>query len=292
MRRYGSRLCISKVSVQNPQATDALKKIFNNMVEFDRDELTEFDIGQIAASGQCFRILPAGEDTYTAAAAGRVLTIRMDSRTAAFSCDKSEFDEIWRPYFDLDTDYGAFIRNIDPEDEYLRCAAEAGSGIRILRQDPWEMMVTFVISQNNNIPRIRKIIAALCDELGVDGRFPTPEVLATVDLSQFHMGYRDTYVHCLAGDVAEGRLSPEGLASLTDEEARKELLSVKGIGPKVADCILLFGLHRLDYMPMDTWMKKIINERYGGNFPKERYAGYNGVMQQYLFSYASNRKAV
>ena len=218
--------------------------------------------------------------------------ISMDDRKIVFSCSQDEFDDIWRSYFDLDTDYGAFIRSIDPEDKYLLSAAKAGSGIRILRQDTWEMMVTFVISQNNNIPRIRGIVNALCEKLGRDGAFPEPEILCTADLSGFRMGYRDVYVSGLARSVAEGELSPEMFEALTDQDARKLLLSLKGIGPKVADCILLFGLHRLDYMPMDTWMKKIIKEQYGGHFPTERYRGYNGVMQQYLFNYARNQLGV
>ena len=262
------------------------------MAAFYRDELTEFDIGHIAESGQCFRILPCGEGTWEAAAFGKRLMISMDDRRIVFSCSQDEFDDIWRSYFDLDTDYGAFIRSIDPEDKYLLSAAKAGSGIRILRQDTWEMMVTFVISQNNNIPRIRGIVNALCEKLGRDGAFPEPEILCTADLSGFRMGYRDVYVSGLARSVAEGELSPEMFEALTDQDARKLLLSLKGIGPKVADCILLFGLHRLDYMPMDTWMKKIIKEQYGGHFPTERYRGYNGVMQQYLFNYARNQLAV
>jgi N-glycosylase/DNA lyase len=258
------------------------------MIVFSRDELTEFDIGQIASSGQCFRILPCGEGIWEASAFGKRLRVEMDGRRVVFSCDQDEFERIWKDYFDLDTDYGAFIRSIDPEDAYLMAASKAGSGIRILRQDTWEMMVTFVISQNNNIPRIRGIVNALCERLGKDGSFPEPEVLCTADLSGFRMGYRDVYVSGLARLVAEGSLCPEVFDGLADEDARKLLLSIKGIGPKVADCILLFGLHRLDYMPMDTWMKRIIKEHYGGRFPKEKYKGCNGVMQQYLFNYAVN----
>lgn len=258
------------------------------MVKYSREELTEFDIGQIASSGQCFRITPCGEGVWEAAAFGKRLLISMDDRTITFSCDQDEFDGIWRDYFDLDTDYGAFIRSIDPADKYLNAAAKAGSGIRILRQDTWEMMVTFMISQNNNIPRIRGIVNSLCERLGKDGAFPEPEVLSTADLSGFRMGYREAYVAGLAKLVAEGELSPGMFEELTDDDARKLLLSVKGIGPKVADCVLLFGLHRLDHMPMDTWIKRIIKEHYAGRFPVEKYKGYNGVMQQYLFNYAVN----
>ena len=133
-------------------------------------EIKNMDLGQLAKSGQCFRMRPAAETEcggiWSAAAGEQYVEIMQDKSRFLFSCEEAEFEGIWRSYFDMDTDYEAVKRSVDPEDEYLQAAMAFGGGVRILRQDLWEMIVTFLISQNNNISRIRNSVDALCEKFG------------------------------------------------------------------------------------------------------------------------------
>lgn len=204
-------------------------------------------------------------------------------------------------YFDLDTNYQYYIDHIDPEDAYLTAAAAAGAGIRILRQEPWETLISFTISQNNNIPRIKQSIELLCSIHGKghiteDGQmwyeFPEPEALTNIEwLQGLGLGYRDKYIQKMAENVAAGAIDLQRLADeeMSDAEIESYLKSIYGIGPKVANCIMLFGYHRIDSVPKDTWINKIIKEHYNGKFPVEMYAGFAGVIQQYIFNYAANK---
>ena len=264
-----------------------------------------FDIAQIARSGQCFRLKehPQKEHTWQLVAYKHYLEIKQlpGSSTIEFDCTQNEFDQLWKRYFDLDTNYQYYIDHIDPEDTYLTAAAAAGAGIRILRQEPWEMLISFAISQNNNIPRIKKSIDMMCRLYGrghetEDGQiwyeFPRPEILAHNEyLQKLGLGYRDKYIQKMAENVAAGTIDLQRLADeeMTDGEIESYLKSIYGIGPKVANCIMLFGYHRIDSVPKDTWINKIIKEQYNGKFPVEMYAGFAGVIQQYIFNYAANK---
>lgn len=264
-----------------------------------------FDIAQIAHSGQCFRLTehPQKENTWQLVAYGHYLEIKQQpgSSTVEFDCTQNEFEEIWKRYFDLDTNYQYYIDHIDPKDAYLTAAAAAGTGIRILRQEPWEMLISFTISQNNNIPRIKRSIEMLCSIYGKghiteDGQlwyeFPEPEELAKAEhLKGLGLGYRDKYIQQMAENVAAGEIDLQLLADkeMSDGEIESYLKSIYGIGPKVANCIMLFGYHRIDSVPKDTWINKIIKEHYNGKFPVEKYTGFAGVIQQYIFNYAANK---
>ena len=264
-----------------------------------------FDIGQIANSGQCFRLdaLPEKPHTWRLIAYGKYLETKQQpgSSVVEFSCTRTEFEQIWRQYFDLEADYQGYIDRIDPQDAYLTTAAAAGAGIRILRQELWETLVSFMISQNNNIPRIKKTIKTLCTLRGKghfteDGKlwfeFPQPESLARIEnLQGAGLGYRDKYIQKMAENVAAGKINLEMLADgeMEDSAVESYLKSIYGVGHKVANCIMLFGLHRMDSVPKDVWINKIIKEHYAGKFPVERYKGFAGVIQQYIFSYASNK---
>lgn len=261
-----------------------------------KKELTDFDIVQIARSGQCFRLRPLSEDTCSLTAYGNYLEIHQTGKTVDFSCTEQEFEEIWKRYFDLDTDYAAFKKAIDPEDFYLQEAARAGGGIRILRQELWETIVSFIISQQNNIPRIQKCVDALCQEFGKTAQdfrgntyslFPEPEALAGTSekrLRELGLGYRAPYIVKTARMVCSGEVELEGLASLGYEAAKEKLLKLGGVGTKVADCICLFALHYIDAFPVDTHIKAMLG-RYPSGFPFERYRGFAGVLQQYAFYY-------
>ena len=214
-----------------------------------------FDISQICDSGQCFRMEQQNADTYSVIASGRYLEIEQNSDAVIFSCGEEEFEAFWKRYFDLEQDYGAYIENVNPNDRYLVNAIEFGSGIRILRQDLWEMIVSFLISQQNNIVRIRRCIRNICEQYGEERKnfrgiryytFPEPEALAflTEDaLKACNLGYRSKYVVRAARSIADGETDLAGVRKMKYKDAKAELLKLYGVGEKVADCICLFGLH-------------------------------------------------
>lgn len=257
------------------------------------------DLKQIAESGQCFRWKKICPGRYFVISDGRAACFFQEKTGIRILCHEKD-EEYFRRYLDLDTDYGKIIERIDPEDRFLSGAAQMGRGIRILRQNLWEMIISFIISQRNNIPRIMKSIDALCEKLGeqivfdyegehlVGYTFPSPEVIVGADLSEFKFGYREKYIRQTAEDILEGKFDLEEVKDAVDEgktpEQVKEMLKqLKGVGEKVASCIQLFGLHQLSLFPVDTWIAKVEEIYYNGHFPVERYEGIAGVMQQYLF---------
>lgn len=257
----------------------------------------DFDIRQIADSGQIFRLCRWEQDTYRLTAKDRYLEIRQQEDELELSCSRQEFEDIWSRYFDLDMDYGRIKSQIDPADTYLTAAASYGGGIRILRQDPWEMLVTFLISQQNNIPRIRKCIEELCRRFGPEKHnfrgeryygFPAPETLAEAGeegMCVCNLGYRNKYIARCAKMVAEGSFSLEKLNKKSYRETKDKLKELYGVGTKVADCICLFGYHHIEAFPVDTHIQAVIENHYPDGFPLERYEGYAGILQQYLFYY-------
>ncbi len=258
-----------------------------------------FSLDQISRSGQCFRLNAIDPDgTYIRVISGnRCLYVSQDGNEIEFECSDDEFESYWKNYFDLERDYGRFIDSVDPEDHYLAKAAAFGSGIRILDQDLWEMIVSFLISQQNNIPRIKRCIENICRRYGrrcvdIKGEeyfaFPEPEALASLPedaLMECNLGYRSKYVVRTAGNVLSGNCDLEAILKMPYQEAREELLKLYGVGGKVADCICLFALHDLDAFPVDTHIKQAFASHYPDGFPFERYKGYEGVMQQYIFYY-------
>ena len=259
--------------------------------------LCNFDPVQIARSGQCFRFEEMEGGAVRLTALGRRLTVRpAGAGRFAFSCGAQEFGALWRGYFDLETDYAAIGARIPENDAFLTAAYRCGEGLRILRQDAWEALASFIVSQNNNIPRIRASVQALSERFGErreDGEgaffaFPTPQRLAraTEDaLRACGLGYRAAYIAALARETAEGRLDLGALCALEDESLRAALCALNGVGPKVAQCAMLFGFHRLAAFPVDTWIRRALATRYPQGFPLERYAGCGGVIQQYMFIY-------
>jgi len=261
----------------------ALRKTINNL-----------SISQIADSGQCFRMKKIDENKFLAITGSHYLeVIDYEDGNFDFYCTEEEFDTVWKFYFDLDTDYGSIIENIDSTDSYLSSAGQFGSGIRILNQDLWEMIVTFIISQRMSIPRISAIVENLCEQLGTayecKGKifhgFPTPEQIFNADLTKFSLGYRDKYIKRLAEDIVQGKFSLDYLKQEHSlEEYIEYLCKIYGVGIKVANCVVLFGMHKLDAFPIDTWINRIVDREYAGRFPVEKYK-YPGVLQQYIFYY-------
>lgn len=258
-------------------------------------EIPYFDMGQICDSGQCFRMERKGENRYSVIAGEHYLEIEQDGEKCTFNCDEDIFEAFWKDYFDLGTDYGAYIASINPRDKYLTEAAQMGGGIRILEQDLWEMIVSFLISQQNNIVRIRRCIRNLCERYGKEKQtpgggiyytFPTPEILAVLEedaLKECNLGYRSKYVVRTAGSIMSGEVSLEKIQHMSYRKAREELLRLYGVGEKVADCICLFSLRKLEAFPIDTHIRQALDLHYKRGFPMRRYRGYQGVMQQYIF---------
>ena len=273
-----------------------------------------FSIPQICESGQCFRLDAVSEDTYEMLAGSRYLKIRIRENLAEAAgrdgnrkansqgetilyCTQEEYDTFWKEYFDLSVSYSDYIGQIDEQDDYLKSAAAFGGGIRILRQDTWEMIITFILSQQNNIPRIKGLIRALSERYGKkcetpEGRayyaFPCAEELsraAEEELRELKLGYRSKYICQTARMVAGGEIDLDALKEMEYTEARTELMRLSGIGGKVADCICLFALHQMDAFPVDTHIKKVLELHYPHGFPFEKYRGCAGVMQQYIFYY-------
>ena len=252
------------------------------------------DLTQIANSGQCFRWVRVNNKVWKFPIYDvwyKAWHNENDhSKIHISKADGTEADEeLIYYYFDIDTNYQSIINEIPKDDLYLKQAADAFSGIRILRQDLWEMMVSFIISQNNNIPRIKKSIEKLCDKNG--GVFPNLVEIYHMDLSDVGLGYREKYLKNTSLCLWNPWQHPFLQHVLANSDNPKEkLMNIKGIGDKVADCICLFGLHRLDSCPIDTWMKKIIETRYNGTKPEWMTSKYAGVYQQYVFAYERSLK--
>lgn len=234
---------------------------------------------------------------------GKYMEVIQNGNDICFDCSQEEYDNIWKNYFDMETNYAEIIASVDVNDSYLVSAVEYGKGIRILNQDLWEMIISFIVSQQNNIKRIRKCIGLLCEKYGekketVNGMeyydFPTPKALACAsieDLYACNLGYRSRYIHETANSVWRGDVDLEQLQRMDYDTAKTELLKLCGIGVKVADCICLFALHKTDAFPKDTHINKVLASQYPNGFPFKRYANYSGILQQYIFYYDLNGMA-
>ena len=264
---------------------------FDNRIEISG---IDFDIRHTCDCGQCFRFVPC-DGGYMGIAYGKPIFLEQNDGTVVFHCTQEEFDLLWRDFFDLDTDYKS-IADALPQDDFTRAAVDFGRGLRILRQEPWEALCSFIISQCNNIPRIQSIIDRLCrlfgEQIEWQGKtlytFPTAEKLAKFtaeDLAPLRCGYRAPYIINAAKTVAANPSFFDELAALDTVSARKKIMELQGVGAKVADCFLLFGMHKLDAFPVDTWMKKAA-VYYGGKFDSTRFGEYAGIAQQYIFYYA------
>ena len=259
--------------------------------------IPDFNIDQIARSGQCFRFRPLGEGHYALVAGGRYIEISQQGQTVRFDCPEDEFETVWRPYFDLDADYGRCKRAVAKRDKYLQSAIATGGGLRILRQELWEVIVCFIISQQNNIPRIMKCVENMCSLFGetcynrseqVYNVFPTAERLAACtadDLAPVRLGYRAKYILAAARQAASGEVDLVAVRRMDYAHAKAALLRLSGGRVKVAECICLFALHHIDAFPVDTHIRQMLDEHYPKGFPLRRYKGFAGVMQQYAFYY-------
>jgi len=252
-----------------------------------------FDLGQTFECGQCFRFEKDADGYFKGIANGRQLLLKQEEDTVTiFDVTLSEFNEKWKSFFDLDRDYEVIINELS-FDARIKTAAEKTGGLRILKQDGWETLCSFIISQNNNIPRIKKIIASLCVLLGEqisDGiySFPSADKVAKAGiegLAPIRSGFRAKYIIDAAEKIASGTVNFENILKLDYIEAKKELITIKGVGEKVADCVLLFGCGFYEAFPRDVWVKRVIEKYYGSDFSPDYFGKNAGIAQQYLFYY-------
>ncbi len=271
-----------------------------------RIQSKNFNIQQIADSGQCFRLNRQEENRYNLVACGKYLELlQVSEEEIELSCSEREYEEIWKGYFDMDYDYQHLVAALmNGEDTFLRSAAEYGRGIRILRQDFFEILISFIISQNKNIPSIKSTVEAISRRYGTliasggsKGQhyyaFPSPQQLAMAnreELRELKVGYRDEYILRAARAAAEGELDLGNMGSYGYREAFQRLTALHGIGEKVANCICLYGLHHIEVFPVDVWIKRILKEVYQDRFDPGQYEGYAGIVQQYMFFYMRNKK--
>ena len=253
------------------------------------DDVKNFDLAMTLDCGQAFR-WKEDNGVWSGVAFGKRLKISKENESIVFfDTSKEDFENIWSDYFDFSRDYGKIIDDIK-SDEILKKASDFGYGIRILNQEPFETLCSFIISQNNNIPRIKGIIDRLCKKYGqkIDDdlySFPDAETLSKLtanDLSDIRMGFRAKYIIDASQKVASGEVNLSDLFSLDTDTARTELMKIKGVGPKVADCTLLFSLKHFDAFPKDVWIKRAVEVLFPQGLP-ECANGYKGIVQQYIF---------
>lgn len=259
----------------------------------------DFNLKQTFDCGQCFRWNKQEDGSYIGVVGEYVIKASNHSNGIEIDCDDEKF--IYE-YFDLKRDYGT-VKSAIGSDDIIKNAISIGSGIRLLKQNPWETLVSFIISANNNIPRIKKIIELMCtnfgNELTCNGKsyftFPTAKVISTLDvcdLSPIRCGFRDKYIIDAAKKVVSGELDLGKIFSMNADDGRHYLKQIKGVGDKVADCVLLFAFQKFSVFPKDVWIKKILNNLYSIGekdidvFVSKKFGDYGGFAQQYLFYYA------
>lgn len=260
------------------------------------------DLEKTEKSGQCFRWIEDGQGSFLIPAGGMLakvseagdgidiclLSSLPKKRTAA------EIEQFWKKYFDADLDYEAIRKMPDKKDKFLSRAAAESEGIRIIYQEPFETLITFIISQRKSIPSIKTSVERICTTVGrkIPGTdvydFPTPKEMSELsgeELSACGLGYRAPYIHAAAESIYHCDIDLDKMAALSDDDLLESLMALNGVGVKVANCTALFGFHRLDLFPIDVWIQRALDAYYGGAFPLEKYHPYNGIMQQYIFAY-------
>ena len=275
------------------------------------DGVVDFNVEQIFECGQCFHFERLDDMDYVTVAHGRALRItQTENKVTLHNTDLSEYNSIWKNYLDMDTDYGVIKKWLLDRDDRLRDAITATYGIRILRQEFHEMLMSFIISQNKQIPHIKQIVANISENFGreageINGRkyyaFPDVKALMAIteeDYRSMKTGFRAPYLVSAAGALEAG-MTAENLCLGSYDEAKAELMRIKGVGDKVANCVLLFGLGYRNAFPVDVWVKRIMENVYFHedtskekimDFAKENFGEYGGYAQQYLFHYARMTK--
>lgn len=286
-----------------------LKENENTIVEGIKD----FDLSQTLECGQCFRFYKQDEQDYVIVAYKHMLHIKqVDDKLIFLDTDKEIVEKLWIPYFDLKRDYGEIKRFLLRKDNILETAIKEKFGVRILNQEFHEMLISFIISQNKQIPHIKQLVKRISENYGdyigeVNGEkyfsFPDVDALGTITEEAFRemkTGFRAPYLYDAAQKLSKSEISVEILRGLAEDDIRKKLLGVKGVGEKVANCVMLFSLGFRDAFPIDVWIKRIMETLYfDGNdtskdkiqgFARDLYGEYGGYAQQYLFCFGRDNK--
>lgn len=254
----------------------------------------DLDLAQTLDCGQSFRWVQNDDGSFSGVAFGKSVRVELRNNSLfIYNANAEDYKSIWYDYFDLGLDYGKIRDKISHIHPVLKEAAKYAPGIRILRQEPYEALCTFIISQNNNIKRIKGIVQRLCESFGEEIEenvfaFPTAEKMAGLspeDLAPLRAGFRNRYLIDAAQKVASGEVQLEKCRTVDYEEARKELMKITGVGVKVADCTLLFGMHRIEAFPVDVWMKRAMDRLFPDMTPDD-FGEYAGIAQQYIFHYS------
>jgi len=276
-------------------------------------EYNSFSIYETLNCGQCFRFFETLDEAYAIVAFGRLLKVKEErGRITFFNVSEDEFKRIWMDYFDLSRDYSEIKERVSKADPVMCNAVSFAPGIRILNQDVFECIISFIISQNNRIPMIKKVIENISRKYGnyitsLDGReiysFPSADALAMAseeDIMECKAGFRAKYIMNAVKLIRSGAIEINLLSMMETSKAREVLMSIKGIGPKVADCILLFSCGKKEVFPTDVWVKRVMSHFYFGNEPvsvneihslaENNFGVLAGFAQQYLFYYARELK--
>ena len=277
--------------------------------EFSIKRNNDFELKDIFDCGQCFRWNKEADGSYTGVIKNGVMNVSCDKSNIYFKgILNGDIEDIVTEYFDLNRDYSKIKHNLSKIDKYMKASINYGSGIRILNQDLWEMIISYIISANNNIPRIKGIVEGLCKKYGKKIKFknkdyylfPTPEQLEHVTVSEYRAlgaGFRDIRLYETTQAILNKEVDLVSLPGLNTQEAREKLLTLSGVGPKVADCILLFStLKRFDIFPIDVWVRRVMNDLYIQNPDEnkvskklinqiafEKFGSLAGIALQYLF---------
>ena len=273
----------------------------------------DFDLKKIVDSGQCFRPREIEAGVFRFIVGENILHIsKRDENFFDADCDEETWKNVWENYFDLSTNYAGIRRDIEnfaadkPYEKILRDSTEFGKGIRILRQDPFEILISFIISQRKNIPAIRSSVEKICERFGQlitferAGHspeeiylFPRVEDIADAtleDLSGLGLSYRKPYVQEAVEKVASGAIDFEELGTFSDKDMTEELKIINGVGDKIANCVALFAYHRVDRVPIDIWIRRAIEEDFGGENIFAQFGKNAGILQQYIFYRKRSKK--
>ncbi|MCL1859313.1 MAG: hypothetical protein FWF92_08785 [Oscillospiraceae bacterium] len=263
------------------------------------ENLENFDLSDIFDCGQCFRFNKNKTGNYFEGIAfGKYLRAYQKNNKIYFETTPEDFSNIWRNFFDIDRDYKKIFETLRQKDEVLKKASDFCPGIRILKQEPFECLISFIISANNNIPRIKKTIERLCENFGdkiiysdkIYYAFPFAEKIAGLaldDLEVIHSGFRAKYILGAAKKVVGGEINLDLIYDMTLDEGSEYLQWIKGVGAKIAACVLLFAYNKLESFPIDVWIKKVLEKYYRTDYfsPWEYFGEYAGIAQEYLYYY-------
>lgn len=263
----------------------------------------DFDLKKIVDSGQCFRPREISSGVFRFIRGEKILHMSGDNGIFTADCSAEDWERVWKNYFDLGTNYANIRRDIEtfangkPYEKILSDAADFGAGIRILKQEPFETLISFIISQRKNIPAIRSSVERICAKFGKSvgevKLFPRVEEISAAtldDLTGLGLAYRKDYILDAVKRISGGELDLTALENLSDEELVDELKKIRGVGDKVANCVALFAYHRVDRAPVDVWIRRALDEDFNGENIFADFGANAGILQQYVFYYKRSRQ--